>query len=284
VEKNLVRREGVEAAARQARYEALVSAARKLGAAAVAVAHTRDDQVETVLLGMARSSSPMAMAGMPRSFDRNGVCFLRPFLDLSRDDTTQICQQNHIEWWDDPTNTPGRVDGGAGAGGAEASFPLRSRVRQQLVPVLREVAGDAVMDHIAAMAESARKDQDFLEEQARTAIERVCLDADGTGTDDGTDSAGSAGNRRAASGGRGVLLERLDADALAQVPEPLRVRVERIVLERHGVAPTRALLERIDALATDWHGQSQVRISSGFSVMRQGHVIELCQDRTHANS
>jgi tRNA(Ile)-lysidine synthase len=271
VNADLARREGTEAAARQARYAALVDVARELGAAAVLVAHTRDDQVETVLLGMARSSSPAVMAGMPRRFTRDGVRFLRPFLDLSRDDTTQICRQNGIEWWDDPTNDPtndpaGDLTDTPHADGS-SSFPLRSRMRSELVPVLRSVAGDSVMAHIAAMAETARADQDFLESLARDAVERVRLT---------TGDTGGAGVSRCAF--------RMDADALAALAAPLRMRVLRIVLERHGIQPVRAVIERIDALVTHWHGQAEVRISSGFSVRRQGHVIELCQDRTHANS
>ena len=73
---------GPEDAARRARYAALDNAASRLGASAVLLGHTRDDQAETVLLGLARGSGARSLAGMrPRSGDGR---YLRPLLDLPR--------------------------------------------------------------------------------------------------------------------------------------------------------------------------------------------------------
>jgi tRNA(Ile)-lysidine synthase len=258
-----VHRVGSEAAAREARYTQLCAAAAEVGAAAVLVAHTRDDQVETVLLGMVRGSSSSAVAGMPRTFRRQGITFLRPLLDLTRDDTTAICEQNGISWWDDPTNSPAD---------ASSDAPLRSKIRSFVVPELERVVGPAIKDHIALIAHSVREDQELLEEMAQKALTEVTLTEEAEIERQGEDASHEC-----------VAL-RLGAQRLAGVPRPVRLRVMRIAVERCGAQATRALLERIDALVTDWHGQSAVRISSRLSVRRQGHVIELCQDRTHANS
>ena len=259
---------GIEAGARDARYGQLVAVAKELNAAAVLVAHTRDDQVETVLIGMARSSSPAAVAGMPRSTVRDGVAFLRPLLGLSRADTTAICEQQHLQWWDDPSNGDGVSETNE-----LAELPLRSRTRQLVIPALRDVAGNAVMEHIALIAESVRADQEYLESVARAEL-RDCI-ADGSTVADGSVvDNGAACNDSL----------RLSATKLAHLEEPVRLRVLRIAIEECGGTPTRDALERVNELVTKWHGQSEVRISSKFSVNRVGHVIELCQDRTHANS
>lgn len=283
--------EGVEAAAREARYGALVSAAQRLKAAAVLIAHTQDDQVETVLIGLARTSSPAAFAGMPREFSRGGVTFLRPLMDLTRADTTAICQQNGLSWWDDPTN-------GDGSQVPQDQLPLRSRIRQTLVPVLHSVAGQAVSQHLAAAADSLRADQEYLDAVASRAFAQVTL-SESVECESGDCKSGDrepterksrkhkSGDRKSSdreSGADHRVVLRLDCEGLEKLAAPIRTRVIVSALHSIGAEPARAHLERIDALVTQWHGQSPVCLSSGFSVIRQKHVIELCQDRTHANS
>ena len=77
---------GLEAAARQARYNELCTAARESGAIAVLLAHTMDDQAETVLIGLLRSRGVDALAGMPQVFTRSGATLRGHCLPLlSRD-------------------------------------------------------------------------------------------------------------------------------------------------------------------------------------------------------
>src|SRR6478752_6482836 len=91
---------GPEAAARRARYAVLEQVAEHTGAVAVLLGHTRDDQAETVLLGLTRGSGGRALAGMRRSFGR----YRRPLLDVPRDDTLTACRVEGLEFWDDPHN------------------------------------------------------------------------------------------------------------------------------------------------------------------------------------
>ena len=99
--------QGLEAAAREARYAAIVEECSD--AAAVLLAHTKNDQAETVLIGLLRSAGLDAIAGMEGSFSRDGVTFLRPWLDVTREETTGICEDLGLEWWDDPTNGPDAI-------------------------------------------------------------------------------------------------------------------------------------------------------------------------------
>ncbi|WP_028638764.1 tRNA lysidine(34) synthetase TilS [Nocardioides sp. URHA0032] len=153
---------GPEAAARRARFAVLEELAERLDAAAVLLGHTRDDQAETVLLGLARGSGGRSLAGMRRSFDR----FVRPLLDLSRDDTVTACQVEGIEYWLDPHN--------------EDSAYARVRVRRTVLPVLEEQLGPGVAAALARTADQLRADMDLLDDVAEAAYAELAdLPVDG---------------------------------------------------------------------------------------------------------
>ncbi|WP_454765535.1 tRNA lysidine(34) synthetase TilS [Cupriavidus campinensis] len=103
--------EGIEAAARRARYAALGRMCRAQGAALLLFAHHRDDQVETVLLRLFRGAGVAGMAGMParRPLDAQGdVQLLRPWLDVSRTEIDAYCGQHGLVWIEDPSNSDTR--------------------------------------------------------------------------------------------------------------------------------------------------------------------------------
>lgn len=94
--------EGIEAAAREARYQALDALRQKLSASYLLLGHNLNDQAETVLLGLARGSGLRALSGMPVVDERSRR--MRPFLGLTRDSLRQACVDQGIEFWEDPHN------------------------------------------------------------------------------------------------------------------------------------------------------------------------------------
>lgn len=137
---------GPEAAARAARQAALLDAAGPDGV--VLLGHTRDDQAESVLLGLGRGSGARSMAGM-RAVDGS---WRRPLLALSRAQTETICRAHDLRWWEDPHN-------------ADARF-RRSRLRAEVVPLLEDVLGGGVADALARTADLLRDDADLLDHLA----------------------------------------------------------------------------------------------------------------------
>ena len=136
---------GPEAAARTARYHALAEAAAGLGAAAVLLGHTLDDQAETVLLGLARGSGPRSLAGMPR---RRGI-FRRPLLGVRHPVTAAACEALGLEPWQDPHNADRRF--------------ARVRIRLDALPALEAALGPGVPEALARTADQLRADAEFLE-------------------------------------------------------------------------------------------------------------------------
>jgi tRNA(Ile)-lysidine synthase len=139
---------GPEAAARTARYAALEKAAADVGAVAVLLGHTLDDQAETVLLGLARGSGSRSLAGMP---PRRGP-FVRPLLGVRRSVTAAACAAQGLPAWSDPHNADRRF--------------ARVRVRLDALPALEAALGPGVAEALARTAGQLRDDAEVLEQIA----------------------------------------------------------------------------------------------------------------------
>ena len=136
---------GPEAAARTARYRALTDAARELGATAVLLGHTLDDQAETVLLGLARGSGAASLQGMAAE---TGL-YRRPLLGIRREQTVQFCTDSGLTPWHDPQND-------------DPAF-TRVRVRNTVLPLLEAELGPGVSEALARTAEQLREDTEALD-------------------------------------------------------------------------------------------------------------------------
>jgi tRNA(Ile)-lysidine synthase len=119
---------GLQEAARAARYSLLLGLARKVGADAIATAHTRDDQAETILHRIARGSGISGLAGIRRQRERDGIVLLRPLLDVAKTRLVATLRQARIPFADDPSNRDPRF--------------LRARLRR-LAPGLEREGIDA---------------------------------------------------------------------------------------------------------------------------------------------
>jgi tRNA(Ile)-lysidine synthase len=111
---------GIEAAARYYRRRAWEGEARRIKAAAVLVAHTRDDGRETALMRVLRGSGPAGLARMPPA---RGIV-RRPLIGLSRADGVSYLEARRIPWRTDASNGDNRY--------------FRNRVRNRLIPLLEE--------------------------------------------------------------------------------------------------------------------------------------------------
>ncbi|MER5744227.1 tRNA lysidine(34) synthetase TilS [Streptomyces sp. NPDC059913] len=149
---------GPEAAAREARYAALDAAAERHGAAAVLLGHTRDDQAETVLLGLARGSGIRSLSGMAAASGPAGR-YRRPFLQLDRQTARTACLAQSLPVWDDPHNT-------------DPAY-TRSRLRHEGLPALEKALGKGVVEALARTAQLSRDDADALDTWAAEADRAV---------------------------------------------------------------------------------------------------------------
>ena len=109
------------------------------------LAHTKNDQAESVLLGLARGSGTRSLSGMA---EVNGT-FIRPLLEIDRALTEECCRENQISPWIDPHNSDLHY--------------ARVRVRSQVLPILESNLGPGIVDALARSSQILREDADALD-------------------------------------------------------------------------------------------------------------------------
>jgi tRNA(Ile)-lysidine synthase len=225
---------GPEAAARDARRTALAAAAREVGAHRVLLAHTLDDQAETVLLGLARGSGAASLSGISPDREVDGLRWLRPLLGLRRTTTRAACAAQSLDPWDDPHNLDRRF--------------LRVRVRHDVLPLLETALGPGVAEALARTADQLREDADAFAAIIDETIEDIVEPAE----------AGIA----------------VSVGALAANPPALRHRIIRhVVASEFGQSLTHAQTREVARLVTEWTGQGPIDLP-GCRALRRGSRIE----------
>lgn len=146
---------GVEETARRERYTFLESVARNVNAKWICVAHTRDDQAETVMHHIARGTGLKGLQGIPRVRKLSDEhVILRPLLDVSRDQLEEELQSRKLNHRQDETNQDARY--------------TRNRIRHDVLPYLRKTLNPQVTDALVRLSQQASETQllvqDWVEE------------------------------------------------------------------------------------------------------------------------
>lgn len=227
---------GPEADARTARYDALESVAQELGAVAVLLGHTLDDQAETVLLGLTRGSGATSLAGMS---EINGI-YRRPLLGIRRSQTVAACHDQGLTAWNDPHNQ-------------DRSF-TRVRIRQEVLPLLEKHLGPGVSEALARTAEQFKQDAAVLDELTSEIMPTVFVPM-----------LGESPQPAQAT---------LDVSVLSGLPLALLHRViRRSAADVFGSSLSSVHTSAVARLITQWHGQGEVHVP-GIRVERQGsHLV-----------
>lgn len=156
--------DGWEGAARAARYDFLRRTAERIGARFVAVAHTADDQAETVLHRLLRGTGLAGLAGIPRLRPLSpSVSLVRPLLEVRRTDVLQYLAAIGQDYRNDISNADSRW--------------TRNRLRNELLPLLRDRYNPEVDQSLRRLARQAGEAQQLVAELAAKLVES-CLTID----------------------------------------------------------------------------------------------------------
>ena len=148
-------REGwsLEDGARRVRYQFFLEVARRWGMTRLALAHTADDQAETVLLRLVRGTGLMGLGAIPIMRELEpGVRVVRPLLDVWRRDLLAYLQEAGLSYRDDETNHDQRF--------------VRNRIRGELLPLLERRYNPNIKRMLTQLADQSRWDYAYLDAAA----------------------------------------------------------------------------------------------------------------------
>jgi len=159
----------LEEAAREVRYTFLAEVAGAVGASRVAVGHTNDDHIETILMHLIRGSGTRGLRGLqPRTgwrFQGKTLTVIRPLLSTSREETTGYCQQHRLNPCLDTSNL--------------SLSPLRNRIRLELLPLMQSY-NPQVSEALHRLSQIAGDDLDFINGESQQLWHQIAQEQENT--------------------------------------------------------------------------------------------------------
>lgn len=227
-----------EEAGRRARYEAFTKECGRCGFDKIAVAHNRDDLAETVFLNIVRGTGIRGLRGIVPVRSENGISIIRPLLECSRAEIEEYLALLNQDYVTDATNLTNDYG--------------RNKVRNTVLPLIREQLNSEVSEHIAVLAQKAAELDEMLEELTDGAEEdlrksgRLSITTEETAPESGRpdlvtgETATKSGKLSLAAGeelpGTKGAPEcsciRIDIDALKCLKKPVRQNLERRLMGR----------------------------------------------------
>jgi len=147
---------GMEECARKMRYSFLEEVSNQYGNIKIAVAHNRNDNVETIIGNIARGTTINGLKGI--SYSRNKI--IRPLMDFTKDEINEICSRYGITPVIDSTNSDNEYK--------------RNNIRNNIIPFLKENLSTQIEEKLLALSESAILDNDYIEQEACKAYDKCC--------------------------------------------------------------------------------------------------------------
>ena len=142
---------GTEDAARKARYTALFTHGQN-----IVTGHTKNDQAETVILGLQQGSGPTALTGMQIVSNHTNGTIYRPMLQTVTKETTQhACDTYDVDYWNDPHN--------------QCDDYTRVRVRNTILPTMSENLNIDIVDKLTSTAFMMQEERNFINTFINTA-------------------------------------------------------------------------------------------------------------------
>ena len=235
-------RGGFEARAREERYRFLLETKERYGAKKILVAHTADDQVETILMRIMEGAGISGLKGIPRT-TAHGI--ERPLLDTWREDILEYLKKHAIPYREDRSNRDTRFE--------------RNWVRHVLLPLLEKRYGKSVKRRIFTLGERFREIDVYIEDNTRKWLKKYSI----------------VSSKRGAKEQVPWDAARLPRKAYAGLPSIMRMRILQILcFERLSTSPNERLLASMDRLIVSGGPSAKLSVGKGSTLRcRYGEAI-----------
>lgn len=150
-----------ESAARHERFKFFRDIYEKFDYDLLALAHHRDDQVETILLNIFRGSGLRGLSGIQKKLSLNGLEIIHPLLNLSKREIEEYCRDNKLEPRIDKTN--------------KENIYSRNIIRNKILPIVEEEINPSVRTVIARNADLIAEEEEFLDKSAENKFLRALI-------------------------------------------------------------------------------------------------------------
>lgn len=149
---------------REKRLSQIISVAKKENFNVVFLAHTLSDQVETFFMRLFRGTGPSGLVGIqPKNIYRD-IRFVRPLIEITREEIEELAKENSVEWREDSTN--------------KEDIYLRNSIRFNLIPIIKEKFGVDIEQKIGHLTTLLREDEEFLDTITRLMLSHFVNDLD----------------------------------------------------------------------------------------------------------
>jgi tRNA(Ile)-lysidine synthase len=234
------RPQAAEEKSRRARYRFLARVADEVGASVVAVAHTADDQAETVLHQIVRGSGLRGVGGMQACrpiTPRSRVRLVRPMLGVRRTDVLAYLRATKTPFREDATN--------------HLTDRTRNRIRHRVLPMLAAELNPRVVASLLRLARQSQWTADFLETTAARVLDEIAVET-------------SAGNLVISAAGLNRQPRIVQTQMVLEILRRLRVSRQRVRFEH---------LCAVADLASKGRGGRRVELPGGVIAARRGATV-----------
>ena len=148
---------GTEEAGRYVRYEFFNEILQKTNSNKIATAHTKNDNVETVIMNILRGSGTAGLKGIEAKREK----YIRPLIDCKREQIEQYCKENNLNPRIDKTNME--------------NIYTRNRIRNELIPYLKKEFNPKIIETIDRLSKIAKEENEYLEKQTKKAYYEILI-------------------------------------------------------------------------------------------------------------